>query len=265
MDLSIVIPVHDDVRIERCVRSIDENVEIVIAVDRPTEEVSGIVKKLGVKSVDVPEQNLGICYNAGMDAATHELVLFMDSDCIFDQGAIAKMHAGKQTNPEALVRGQVVFQQNSLQSRITKSAREVTTANVPYAFIPPLLIDKNVFQRINDGYRFAEDVGWCVDYEFELRRTKAEVPLIHQTDARIFHDPISIKSDLRSAFKYGTGKRKRHKRTGEKVNFLEVLREPILRGFREAGPVTGLYLVLWKSALYSGYYSQKYGLNNIGR
>lgn len=265
MDLSIVIPVHDDTRVDRCVRSIDENVEVVIALNRPTEEVTGIVKRLGVKSVDVTEQNLGMCYNAGMDASASQIVLFMDSDCVFEPGAIAKMYAGKKDSPEALVRGEVVFQQDSLQSKITKSAREVTTANVPYAFIPPLLINKNVFQRINDGYRFAEDVGWCVDYEFELRRSRAEVPLVHLTDARIFHDPISIKSDLRSAFRYGTGKRIRHERTREKVNFLEVLREPILRGFREAGFATGLYLVLWKSALYAGYYSQKYGLNNIDR
>mgnify|MGYP001590880970 CR=1 FL=1 len=265
MDLSIVIPVHDDVRIERCVKSIDENVEVVIALNRPTEEVTGIVKRLGVKSVDVQEQNLGMCYNAGMDASASELVLFMDSDCVFEPGAIAKMYVGKQANPHALVRGEVVFQQNSLQSRITKSARQVTTTNVPYAFIPPLLLDKEVFQRIGDGYRFAEDVRWCVDYEFELRRTKADVPLVRLTDARIFHDPISIRSDLRSAFKYGTGKRIRYERTGERVNFLEVLKEPILRGFREAGPVTGLYLVLWKSVLYAGYYSEKYGLNTTRR
>ncbi|HLD18468.1 MAG TPA: glycosyltransferase [Candidatus Nanoarchaeia archaeon] len=264
MDLSIVIPVHDDVRIEKCVDSIDENVEVVVALNKPTIEVAGIVKRLGVKSINVPEQNLGMCYNAGMDASSSQLVLFMDSDCVFAPRTIERVYDAKMTHPDALIRGHVVYLADSLQSRITKAGRDVTTTNVPYAFIPLLLLDKNVFSRINDGHRFAEDVGWTADYEFELRRSKAGIPLVYVPEAKIFHDPVTIASDLRSAFKYGTGKRIRHERTGERVNFLEVLKEPILRGFREAGPMTGLYLVLWKSALYSGYYSQKYGLSTKG-
>ncbi len=260
MDMSIVIPVHDDVRIERCVKSIDENVEVVIALNNPTEKVSGIVKKLGVKSVDVPEQNLGMCYNAGMDASASELVLFMDSDCVFAPKTIKRVFEAKMDYPKALIRGNVVYLTGSLQSRITKAGRDVTTTNVPYAFIPLLLLDKNVFSRINDGNRFAEDVGWTADYEFELRRSKAGIPLIYISEARIFHEPMTIASDLRSAFKYGNGKSIRHQRTGEKANFMEVLKEPVLRGFREKGFATGIYLLLWESVLYSGFYAKKYGL-----
>jgi len=265
MDLSVVIPVHDDIRVERCVNSIDENVEVVLALNRPTEEVKGIAKKLGVKSVNVPEQNLGMCYNYGMDASTSENVLFMDSDCVFAPRTIERVYSAKTSHPDALIRGNVVYLTDSIQSRITKAGRDVTTINVPYAFIPLLLLDKGVFSRINDGRRFAEDVGWTADYEFELRRSKAGIPLAQVPEARIFHDPMTIASDLRSAFKYGTGKRIRHERTGEHTNFLEVLKEPILRGFREGGFVAGAYLIVWKSALYSGYYSQKYGLNQTKR
>lgn len=260
MDLSIVIPVHDDTGVERCVQSIDENVDVIIVMNNPTQDISEIVRRLGTKSFTIKQQNLGICYNAGMDASTYNLVLFMDTDCVFTPQAIRKMYQAKKKNPDTVVRGYIEFQSDTLQTRITKSSREVTTANVPYAFIPPLLLDKNVFKAIGDGYRFAEDVGWCVDYEFELRRSKAQIPLIQVRDAVIIHDPITIVADLRSAFRYGRGKRIRHQRTGERVNFIEVLKDPILRGFREKGLTTGVYLALWKSVLYSGYYAQKYGL-----
>ena len=265
MDLSLVIPVHSDVRIERCVQSIDQAVEVVAVMNNPTKEVSDIVARIGIKSVVIPQQNLGICYNQGMDASNNELVLFMDSDCVFAAGTIEKMYVAKEKNPQALVRGNVAFQENSFQSRITKSAREVTTSNVPYAFIPPLLLDKDVFGRIGDRYRFAEDVGWCVDFEFEIRRRKAGIGLVHLADAPIYHDPITIMDDFRSAFKYGTGKRIRHERTGEQVNFLDVLKDPIIKGYRERGLSTALYLSLWKAVLYSGYYAQALRLYKANR
>ena len=34
---------------------------------------------------------------------------------------------------------------------------------------------------------------------------------------------------------------------------------------KERGFVAGAYLIIWKSVLYSGYYSQKYGLNTTRR
>jgi len=265
MNVSVIIPVHNDVRIERCVKSIDEAVEVIAVMNNPTKDVDDIVRKLGIKSVTVPQQNLGICYNKGIEAAFYDFVLFMDSDCIFEPGTIAKMYRAKEAKPDALIRGYVVFQENSIPSRITRLAREVNTSNVPYAFIPPLLIDKGVFGRIDDGYRFAEDVGWCVDYEFERRRRKAGIELIHLRDARILHDALPIMADFRSSFNYGTGKRIRHERTGEKVNFLDVLRDPIIRGYREKGLIIALYLALWKTVLYSGYYAQALGLYKTKR
>lgn len=259
MDLTIIIPVHDDLRIERCVESIDEEVEIVAALNRPTEEISDLVERLGLSTCEIDKNNLGMAYNAGLDAASHDLVLFMDSDCVFEPGAIRKLYSEFEANPDLmLAKGYVVFHSDSLETEITRRARTVNTSNVPYAFIPPLMLKKQVFDEINDGYRFAEDVVWCVDYEFELRRAASEIPVRLVPEARIHHEPIRIKSDFKSAFKYGTGKRIRHERTGEKVKFLDVLKDPILKGVKEDGPFIGAYLALWKAVLYAGYYGQKF-------
>ncbi|MBU1205137.1 MAG: glycosyltransferase [Nanoarchaeota archaeon] len=259
MDLSIIIPVHNDLRIERCVKSIDEEVEVIAALNRPTKEVSDLVTKLGLITCEVGKNNLGMAYNTGLATVSNDLALFMDSDCVFESGAIRSLYSEFKIDPTLmLARGRVIFQSNSLETELTRRARLVNTTNVPYAFIPPLMLKKQVFEKINDGYSFAEDVVWCVDYEFELRRRKAGIPLKIVPDARIYHDPLSIKSDLKSAFMYGTGKRIRHERTGEKVDLIGVIKDPILKGVKEEGLVVGFYLTIWKTVLYTGYYTQKY-------
>ena len=265
MDLSIIIPVHNDLRIARCIKSIDEDVEVVVALNRPTKDICDLVKNLDVTTCEIDKNNLGKCYNIGLDSAKYDTVLFMDSDCVFEEGAISKLYQPFKENKELkLSKGRVIFHSDSVQTEITRRARSVNTTNVPFAFIPPLMLKKTVFEKINDGYRFAEDVVWCVDYEFELRRSKAGVDLYLVDDARIHHEPITVKNDFRSAFFYGTGKRIRHERTDEKVNPISVLKDPILRGVKEEGLMIGGYLALWKAVLYSGYYSQKH-LNVQGR
>lgn len=259
MDLSIIIPVHNDLRIERCVKSIDEEVEVIAALNRPTKEVSNLVTKLRLITCEIGKNNLGIAYNKGLDTASNDTVLFMDSDCVFEPGTIGLLYNSFKKDPNLiLAKGYVEYKSNSLESELVRRARRVNTSNVPYAFTPALMIKKQVFEKINDGYSFAEDVVWCVDYEFELRRKKAGIPLKIVPDARIYHDPLSIKSDLKSAFMYGTGKRIRHERTGEKVDLIGVIKNPILKGVKEEGLVVGLYLTIWKTALYTGYYTQKY-------
>lgn len=258
MDLSIIIPVYNDIRIERCVNSIDENVEVIAALNRPTKEVVDIVNRLGLKKCEIDKNNLGMAYNAGLDTASNDLVLFMDSDCVFAPQTINKLYDSFQLDSQLmLARGYVSFKSNSLETKLTKNARTINTSDVPYAFIPPLMLNKNVFKEINDGYHFAEDVIWCVDYEFELRRSKANIHLKIVPDAVIFHDPLSIKSDLRSAFMYGTGCSIRHERTGEKKNFLDDIKLASKR-ISKNGLGVGLYLAVWDSALHIGYLAQKY-------
>lgn len=258
MDLSIIIPVCNDVRLERCVNSIDEQVEVVAALNRPTKDVVDIVKRLDLKSCEIDKNNLGMAYNAGMNVASNDLILFMDSDCVFAPSTIKKLYDSFEQDPSLmLARGYVNFKANSSQTRLTKNSRTINTSNVPYAFIPPLMLKKSVFDKINDGYAFAEDVIWCVDYEFELRRSKAGIPLKIIPDAVIFHDPLPVKADLRSAFMYGTGCRIRHERTGEKKSFLDDIKLASERiKNNDAGVV--LYLMVWDGALHLGYLAQKY-------
>jgi glycosyltransferase involved in cell wall biosynthesis len=259
MELSIIIPVHNDLRIKRCIESIDENVEVIASMNRPTQEIQDLVKSLGIDSCTIDRCNLSMAYNVGMDTATYNRVLFMDSDCVFTPGTISKLYEEMENNLELkLCRGRVEFKYNSYETKLTQRARKVNTSDAPFAFIPPLMLEKDVFGLIDDGYRFAEDVVWCGDYEFELRRSKANIPLKIRHDATIIHEPITMKSDFKSAFMYGTGKRIRHERTDEKVSLIEVLKYPIYEGLKKEGPLIAGYLALWKAVLYSGYYCQKY-------
>ena len=61
MDLTVIITVADDVRIKKCIESIDRDVEILVVLDNSTEEVKNIVKSFdNVKFLEISEKNLGL-------------------------------------------------------------------------------------------------------------------------------------------------------------------------------------------------------------
>lgn len=201
MELSIVIPVKDDIKITECINSIDEDVEVVVAMNDPSDEIIDIVNKLGVKSVHLPEANLSKAYNAGIEAATYDKVLLMDSDCVFEKGTIRKLFLGSRR--AKLSKGRVVFTYDTIQSKIVSRVREFTTSDFCNAFSPPLILDKSVKEDI--GYYFNPLLKWEEDYDFNKRVFENKVKIYWDRSAVIYHPPLSMKSDLRAAYNYGSG------------------------------------------------------------
>jgi glycosyltransferase involved in cell wall biosynthesis len=76
MDMSVVIPVVDDLRLKNCVESIDENVEVIVVVERPTKEIRDLVKSLGVECFESHKlRNMGAAWNLGIEHASNESFL----------------------------------------------------------------------------------------------------------------------------------------------------------------------------------------------
>ncbi|WP_369191294.1 glycosyltransferase family 2 protein [Streptomyces sp. R08] len=203
---SVVIALRDDLRILDCIDSVDEDVEIVLALNGATDEIRRVLREhpRPLTVTEIPDAgNLGAAYNAGAEAAGGRYLLLMDSDCTFAPGVVRMMAAAVATDP--VVKGQVVYgESGSLMSRLTARVREYDEGEYVSALSPPLIYDRAIVEHIG-GYHFDGLIHWCEDREFDFRLQLAGIPVRHVPEARIFHDAQVGLQNMRSYFRYGVG------------------------------------------------------------
>lgn len=262
MDLSIVIPVKDDIRIKQCIDSIDENVEVVVVLNDPSKEVEEIVSEIGenLNVVKIDEANLSKAYNYGILNAKYENIFLMDSDCIFSRGCIKKLYDGLSNSD--LAKGKVVFKKNSKISNIIAKVREFTTSDFCNAYSPPLAFKKDIVNKI--GYYFDPDLRWEEDYEFNLRVKKNKLSINWIQEAEIYHPELTLYRDLKSAYNYGTGHyigivkgiyKKNNLPYNVKRRMKKIQKEYILKN---KGRDALFYYNIWSLAYKAGIFGQKY-------
>ncbi|MFT4311861.1 MAG: glycosyltransferase family 2 protein [Candidatus Woesearchaeota archaeon] len=202
MKLSIIIRVKDDLRVARCLDSIDEDVEVVVVLNTPSKEVIELLKKYNVVTTKINNNNLAKAHNRGIEVSKYEFVLLMDSDCVFKKGTINKLYQGLKSAD--LSKGRVLFNHSSFISKTIALSREYHVTDIENAYSPPLAFKKGIDKYIGKYY-FDEDIFWTEDHEFDQRVKKAKLKINYNKKAIIYHDELSITSDLRSAHNYGSG------------------------------------------------------------
>lgn len=276
MDMSIVIPVKDDIRIKECVKSIDEEVETVIVLNTPSDEVREYVESLDCTIEEIPENNLSRAYNVGIDASSSNNVLLMDSDCTFDPDTLRKLYGGLDKAP--LSKGRVNFASSSLIGRVIALSREYHVSDIVNAYSPPLVFRKDIREAIG-GHFFDEDLHWTEDHEFDQRVQRAGLKINYDPTATIQHGELTAKSDLRSAFRYGTGYFEGVKKGVTEPCFMYGGRKTIPQSIaydlqratalpvlfadvaRKKGVLPAAFMSAWMVTFAAGYYAQ--GLFNI--
>ncbi|MFJ3923390.1 glycosyltransferase [Streptomyces sp. NPDC090022] len=202
----VVIALRDDLRIADCIDSIDEDVEIVLALNGPSDAIRKLIaehpRPLTVTEIE-DVGNLGAAYNAGAAATDKQYLLLMDSDCTFAPGVVRMMVRAVLTEP--VVKGQVVYgESEGLLSRLTARVREFDEGDYVSALSPPLIYNRAIVDHIG-GYHFDELIHWCEDREFDFRLQLAGIPVVYLPQARIFHDAQHGFANMRSYFRYGVG------------------------------------------------------------
>jgi glycosyltransferase involved in cell wall biosynthesis len=207
--VSIVIPLKDDPLIFHCLNSVDEDVEVVVVLNGSTEVFAHAVagySRYPIQVVSLPEPGIGAAYNAGVGKAGGEFILLMDSDCVFQPGAIRALAEGIRDGNFA--RGRVQFSSHSRSTRMTARTREFTEDALrtrrPNAYSPPLLYRKSVAAQLG-GYHFDARLAWREDRDFELRRRAAGLAVTFVAAGVVVHKPLSIRDDLASVRNYGAG------------------------------------------------------------
>lgn len=82
---SIIVPAHnDEARISKALESVRmqtcHDYELIVVCDACTDGTENVAKRYGAKTICVNYHRDGLSRNAGLDAATGEWVLFIDSD-----------------------------------------------------------------------------------------------------------------------------------------------------------------------------------------
>jgi predicted dehydrogenase len=203
---SVVIALKDDERILACLDSVDEPVEIVLALNGTPKRLRNLVASHAAKPiiVEIPDVgNLGGAYNAGIAAAAGRYILLMDSDCLFTAGTIRKMASLICRYP--VVKGQVLYDTApTIISRLIARIREFDEGDYVSALSPPLIYDRQLAEHIG-GYHFDPLIHWCEDREFDFRLQMADIPVLYEGTATISHGAQVGVQNLRSYWRYGHG------------------------------------------------------------
>lgn len=266
MNISILIPVSSDLRILDCLRSIDEKVEVVISLNKPTAEILALVNRikngyfkelsnLEVVSCQIDYLSIAGAYNKGIETAKFDNILLMDSDCIFEKETIRKLFDGYKGN--LLSKGIVIFTYKSWMGKIIAKAREFHCSDKVSAYSPPLLFNKKIVEKIG-GYYFHPTLCWLEDSEFDSRVSKANLTISYDPTAVVYHPELSVRTDLRSAFWYGVGKNIGVKNGihQKPTGIIGSVKKYIFEASKTKGITTGIYLFLWKMTLLCGYLVQ---------
>lgn len=260
MNLSIIIPDHNDLKIIQLIDSIDftcsevQHVELVIVLNKPTEELARAIDKLQkshagkfeftVVTIDIC--NFGHIYNIGIKNCRYDLIMFLDSDLVCRPGAIKKLIEAMNDKTIHIAKGKVFFDKKStLGGKVVYESRYATTTNVKVPYIPVIVMRNDIFHILDDGYMFPEDTVWCADADFANRVMKKGLKVAY-LDADFYHPCIGIKKDLKDAIYYGFGKGIRVKRTKEEWKPLKEIRFINQLGLNENIHFSSkLYLLLW--------------------
>jgi len=202
---SVIIPVKDDIRVGDCMDSIDEDVEVVLALNGASPEIERICRThpRGPVWTAAAEANLGAAYNAGAEKASGRYLLFMDSDCLFTPGTVRALVGAVISHP--VVKGRVEFSSGrSAISRMIQNSRSFQISDHVNAYSPPLIYDKTIVSVIG-GYHYSPLIHWEEDREFDFRLQLAGIPVVYLPDAVVRHAAQDGVSDLRSGFRYGLG------------------------------------------------------------
>jgi glycosyltransferase involved in cell wall biosynthesis len=268
MDLTVIIADSNDLRVKKCIESVDENVEILVSLNAPTKELENLIEKLGVKTCYTPEKGLANALNNGIANANYDKVLIIDSDCTFEKGSIKYLYDGLKDS--LMVRGIQIFDSDSLASKIIANARNFHANPIPHLegvirAYKPLAFRKEIKPMLG-GYYYDRDLKLSEDYEMDMRRQRAGISIGYYPNAVVHHCPLSARNDLRSAFRYGADRHTSRSKgsTKPKKDFFDSMIKLKNKALPKIGPAATAYMVLWTMVYDAGYYLQKYfNINRI--
>ncbi|MCP2636466.1 glycosyltransferase [Microbacterium sp. HD4P20] len=107
LDVSVVIPVKDDDReLARCLRALARQSrpadEVIVVDNGSTDASAAVARGFGARVVRCEIPGIPAASAAGYDAATGEIILRLDADCVPDEGWVEAMTDGFRARPDVV-------------------------------------------------------------------------------------------------------------------------------------------------------------------
>ena len=258
MKLSIVIRCCNDFRIFQCINSIDEDVEVIVSLCKNQKIISQL-EQMNIKYCIVPKGNLSITSNRGVEIASNEKIILIDSDTTFKKNTIKKVYL--ELNRINAVNLKIIFltRKNQIFSDLVSKTRSIVNSQNLF-FTPGIAFNTKIIANLG-GYLFNEKISFAVDAELNYRMKLNKINFSYLESAIIYHDAESIRHDLNAAYRIGKGVK-----TGEyyilknytEIHNLKVVKPKIYpQIIRKFGFMTFFYQIIWDLFFLLGYFKSK--------
>ncbi len=206
--VSVIIPTHN--RAGFLAQAIDSvlaqtyaNFELIVVDDGSTDETQLLLASHGKALVSLRQENLGpaAARNAGIRAASHPLLAFLDSDDQFTRNKLALQVAAMETQPHQLIsHTQEIWFRNgqhlNQKKRHAKEGGDIFARSLELCVVgmSTVMVRRELFDRIG---LFDESFPCCEDYELWLRASVAQPFLLVDAPLTIKHggreDQVSVR------------------------------------------------------------------------
>ncbi len=264
MDLSVVIRCGDDWRVFDCIESIDEPVEIIVALSE-NPDLQKELESRAIRYCVTPRRNLSLTSNMGIENASFEKVVITDSDTVFEPGCIRDLYHTLDEYPIVRARLRFASGQSGIMSRIVAEARDYVNS-LRLVYTPGVAIKKDVVADLG-GFVFNDIVPYAVDADLNYRIQASKTRVKFADKAVLNHCAESYRHDLKAAYRIGKGCA---------ISFLSLRKIPEfsairwndLKGVRlgrlpdvliRKGALVLAYQIIWDYCYWLGYFSRRVG------
>jgi hypothetical protein len=264
LDLSVVIRCGKDRnRLNRCIDSVDEDVEIIVSASDDAPFLDELQDR-GYKTAPHRYGNWSIAAQVGINAASNNDVIIMDADSIFGEGAIHIIDTALKEG-HLLVQPRVIFVDDGTTiSKIIARARTYENRREPKSYSPGLgLKVSELTERIGverNIYNFS--VSYGDDGDLDQRRRNAGIEVYVAENALIYHDPIALEYELKTAYRFGVGERQAQSSKKNPKNLADIMKEEFftkeakdyyLNLLKQFGIQTTMFMLFCRSAYMAGF------------
>lgn len=204
MDLSILVRCSDDMRLIRCLDSIDVLCQVVVTMT-PNPEIQKQLEMRGIIYALSPKGNPAATTIAGLKSCHYSNVLLIDCDCIFIPGSIKRMYTLAQSAD--IVRPNIEFEATDLSSYATRLARDFQYTYFGFVYEPGLLLKLDRVLPLVGGYLFTPFAPFTPDGELDYRlrqfETIKKLKIATDCERTLIHAALSFNKHLRSYWRYG--------------------------------------------------------------